>query len=89
MSRWTIPCASAAARARRLLHDLERTGERHRSLAADALLERFALDQLHDVKALALLLAVVSDAGDVWMMYGGGAASLQQDAMATHRRAIS
>ena len=65
--------------ARGLLHHFERQRERQRPFAADPRFERFALDQLHDVKAFAILLSVMRDARDVRMMQLRGGTRFAQE----------
>src|SRR5262249_3639357 len=50
-----------------LLNYLQRYCERHWAVAAYTSFERFAVDELHGIEALAVLLAVVSDPSDIWM----------------------
>src|SRR6185503_14725112 len=52
-------------RARRLFDYFERERKRQWSIAANARFERFAFDQLHDIKTLAILFAVVSDTRNI------------------------
>src|SRR4029077_9791487 len=53
--------------ARRVLHHFECHSERHWAVATDLGFERFAFDQLHDIKTFAGLFAVVTDARDIRM----------------------
>jgi hypothetical protein len=55
-------------RTRRLLDYFERDCERHWTFASDLGLERFALDQFHNVKTFTVLFTVMTDPRDVWMM---------------------
>ena len=55
-------------RARRLFDRFQRLRDRQRSASLHARFERFALHQLHRVKAFAILFAVMDDARDVRML---------------------
>src|SRR5262249_19367319 len=60
-------CFSSNQRPCRLLNYFQRKREWHWPVAADTGFERFALDQFHGIKTLAVSLPIVSDASDVWM----------------------
>src|SRR5678815_1521685 len=66
-------------RAGGLLNHFERQRERYRTFPPHFGLERFALDQLHDVKTLTILLAVMSNARDIRMTDLGGCARFAQE----------
>src|SRR5260370_28692714 len=65
--------------ARGLLDRFQCEPERHWSIAANARLKRFALDQLHDVETLAVLFAVVTDVRDIRMTDLRGRARFAQE----------
>src|SRR5512132_4402540 len=50
-----------------LLDYIQRNGEWHSAIAAHARFERFAFDQFHRVKTLAILLAVICHASHIWV----------------------
>src|SRR6266480_6638090 len=60
-------CFGGGERACTLLNHFKRETERHRALAPDLGLKRFALDQFHNVKTFTVLFAVVTDTRDVRM----------------------
>src|SRR5882724_2612126 len=53
---------------RGLLDYFQGNSERHWPIAAHTLFERFALDEFHGVKALAVLLSVIGHPSNVWRM---------------------
>src|SRR5712692_2027139 len=67
-------------RTRRLLDNFQRECKRQWTFPPDFGLERFAFDQLHDVEAFAVLLAVMTDPRDVWMMNVRSGAGFTQKA---------
>src|SRR4029077_19330958 len=58
-------CSDKSARC--LFNYIQCDGKRHRSITAYMCFERFAFDQFHRVKALAILLAVIRHPGHVWV----------------------
>ena len=50
-----------------LLDDVQRDGERHRSITPHTRFESLAFDQLHRVKTLAILLTVISHSSHIWV----------------------
>ena len=73
--------------ASRLQDDFESEIQRQRPIAPHALFQRLAFDELHHVKALALLFAVVRDARDIRMMQLRRRARFPQEPR-SHRRAL-
>src|SRR5438067_10137613 len=51
----------------RLLDYIQSDGERHWSVAAHTCFKRFAFDQFHRVKTLAILFAVICHASHIWV----------------------
>ena len=66
--------------ARGLLNHFKSQRKRHWTFATNPGLERFALDQFHDIETLAVLFTVVSDTRDVRMMDLRGCSCLAQEA---------
>src|SRR4029077_18941205 len=71
---------SGGQRARGLLNHFKRQGKRHWTFATNPGLERFALDQFHDVETFAVLLSVMTHTRDVRMMDLRGCSCLAQEA---------
>src|SRR6266550_1388976 len=84
--RWLDVAVNHAARfrggqcARRLFDYFESDCERQRTFAPHFGFKRFALDQLHDIETLTVLLAVMTDARDVRMTDLRGRARFTQEA---------
>src|SRR5260370_2113322 len=66
--------------ARGLLNYFQCNGKRHWTFATNPGLERFALDQFHDVETFAVLLSVMTDTRDFRMMDLRGCSCLPQAA---------
>ena len=81
ISRCTTPHFSAAAEcARGLFNHFKCKRERHWTFATNFGLERFALDQFHDVETFAVLLSVMTHTRDVRVMDLRGCSRLAQEA---------
>src|SRR5437016_6842186 len=65
--------------ARNLLDNFQRERKRQWTFPPDFGLECFALDQLHDIETLTVLLAVMTHARDVWMTDLRGGARFAQE----------
>src|SRR6476619_2984450 len=60
-------CFRSGESACRLLDYIQRDGERHRPIAAHTRFKRFAFDQFHRVKTLAVLFAVICHPSHIWV----------------------
>src|SRR6476661_608358 len=67
---------------RGLLHYFERDCKRHWTFASDSGLERFALNQLHDIETLTVLFTIMSDTRHLGVMDLRGHPCFAQEARA-------
>jgi hypothetical protein len=69
-------CLSGSERLSRLGYDLESEVDRQRAFSQNSRLKRFAFDQFHGIKAVAILFTIMKYTGDVGMAKLGGSACL-------------
>src|SRR6266480_7869948 len=60
-------CSRSGESTCRLLDYIQSDGKRHRAIAAHTRFKRYAFDQFHRVKALAILFAVICHASHIWV----------------------
>ena len=81
MSRWTMPPAWAASRASAISMPSAECHLQFQRTPGDPVLERHAVQVLHDQEGAAVVLADVVDGADVGMIQGGGCLGLAAEAL--------